>query len=243
MRMYSRSLIAGACALALAAGLAACGGDDDDDDDAARRRYRPRRRARGAPPIWTSRRRSEPCSKREEPADIQAAYEEVGMAAKLDALDENAPEEIAEATETATAAVRETGETGDPAAIEAVDSTPVDEYYFENCDFETIDVTATEYEFGGIPDEVPAGLTGVKFVNDGGELHEIVIVRRNEGTTQPVEELLAMSEEESGELITFVTATGAAPGEHAVRHGQLRARRIHRGLLRCARHDERRRRR
>jgi hypothetical protein len=199
--------------LALAAGLAACGGDDDDDDDAAGGDA-PTEEASAACDAYADVQLAfAALFESEDPADVQAAYEDSNMGAKLDALDENSPEEIADATEAATAAVRDLGETGDPTAIEAVDSAPIDEYYFENCDFETLDVTATEYEFGGLPDEAPAGLTSVKFTNDGTQLHEIALVRRNEGTTQSVDELLAMSEEESGELLTFVGATGGAPGD------------------------------
>ena len=55
----------------------------------------------------------------------------------------------------------------------------------------------------------------------GGEAHEIVILERNDGATQSIEELLAMSEEESSALVTFVEATGAEPGRQGLLVGDF----------------------
>ncbi len=83
----------------------------------------------------------------------------------------------------------------------------------DNCDVETLDVTATEFEFGGVPAEVDAGYTVVSFENQGQEQHEMVAVRINEGVTESIDELLALPEEESGEKVTFAGATYAPSGE------------------------------
>ena len=78
----------------------------------------------------------------------------------------------------------------------------------------TVTVTAVDYAFSGIASEVPAGTT-FSLVNEGSELHEVAIVRRNEGVTESWEELLSMSEEETADLITFVGQLMAEPGEEA----------------------------
>jgi plastocyanin len=78
----------------------------------------------------------------------------------------------------------------------------------------TVTVTAVDYAFSGIDAEVPAGTT-FSFVNEGSELHEIAVVRRNEGVTESWEELLSMSEEETADLITIVGHLMAEPGEEA----------------------------
>src|SRR5688500_10650019 len=57
-----------------------------------------------------------------------------------------------------------------------------------------IEVSAVEYAFVGVPETVPAGTT-FRLRNDGQEVHEFALVRRNEGTEQSVEELLAMGDE------------------------------------------------
>lgn len=51
-------------------------------------------------------------------------------------------------------------------------------------------VTATDYAFAGLPDEVPAG-TQLRLVNDSAvEIHELVAIRVPDGDDRPVEELL-----------------------------------------------------
>jgi hypothetical protein len=74
-------------------------------------------------------------------------------------------------------------------------------------------VSAVEYQFVGVPESVPAGTTfGLR--NDGQEVHEFAVVRRNEGTDQPVEELLGMGDEAFG-FVTFVGTIFAEPGQVA----------------------------
>lgn len=95
-----------------------------------------------------------------------------------------------------------------------------------------IEVTGVEYAFAGLPETLPVG-SEISFTNDGAELHEIVIIRKAEGVTESIEELLAMEAEGrdpmaeglvemigEGPLIAFpgTTAEGVLvldqPGEH-----------------------------
>ena len=56
---------------------------------------------------------------------------------------------------------------------------------------DTLEVVATDFEFGGLPDAVPVG-TEVVFVNDAGrELHELVAVRLADTETRSAGELMA----------------------------------------------------
>ena len=82
----------------------------------------------------------------------------------------------------------------------------------ENCDVETLDVTAKEYEFDGIPDELTAGYHVLNFSNEGKEQHEMVAFKVNEGVTESLDEIFAMPEEEAMGKITPVNFTFAAPG-------------------------------
>ena len=206
-----RSLTAGVCVLVLAAGLAACGGDDDDASDSGSDSEAAS--ADTCDDYLAADTALDAMFSTEAPDEIMAAYEASGVGPNLDALEADPPEEVADEVAAVAAAIRELGETGEAAAMEQVDPAPISAYYFENCDFETIAVTASEYAFDGIPDELAAGVTGIELENAGGEVHEIVIFKRNEGATQSIEELLAMSEEESAALVTFVEATGANPGD------------------------------
>jgi uncharacterized cupredoxin-like copper-binding protein len=78
----------------------------------------------------------------------------------------------------------------------------------------TVTVTAVDYAFSGIDSEVAAG-TEFSLVNEGSEVHELVIVRRGEDVTESWEEILAMTQEESADLITIVGQLMAEPGEEA----------------------------
>jgi hypothetical protein len=77
-----------------------------------------------------------------------------------------------------------------------------------------ITVVATEYHFGGLPTTVPVG-TVIGLDNQGAELHELILARKNDGVTQTWDELLQMSDEEVFQYVTLVgdgTPPFAAPG-------------------------------
>jgi len=131
----------------------------------------------------------------------------IGPAAE--ALNAAAPEEISEAVGMAL----ENADAG-PSSPEFTQAyNQMVEYVKENCGFNAVDVLATEYEFGGIPPEMPSGPTVFSLTNNGQEVHELVLLMRNEGVTEPVEEILALPEEEALNMVTFVNATLAFPGE------------------------------
>ncbi|MGH9188090.1 MAG: hypothetical protein ACRD0U_20150, partial [Acidimicrobiales bacterium] len=65
-------------------------------------------------------------------------------------------------------------------------------------------VTAVDYAFEDLPTSLEAGPTVVELTNDGDEAHELVLFRKNDGVTQPAEELLALPDEEAFELVAFV---------------------------------------
>jgi hypothetical protein len=86
----------------------------------------------------------------------------------------------------------------------------------DNCEVETLDVTAVDYEFSGLPDEMDAGYNIVNFTNDGQEEHELVAVRINDDVDLSIDEILALPEEESEAMIRFVGASFASAGESTV---------------------------
>ena len=78
----------------------------------------------------------------------------------------------------------------------------------------TIDVIARDYSFNDLPTSVPVG-TSLTLTNEGAELHEMIVVRKNEGVTESFDELLALPEEEALTKVTTVGVLFAAPGESA----------------------------
>jgi hypothetical protein len=127
----------------------------------------------------------------------------------LEALAAAAPDEISDAVESLAASAQAGPD--DPAFVEAHGA--IIEYAGANCGFAELGVTGSEYAFGGIPEEVPAGPTIVTFENIGEEVHEFVVFRINDDVTLSVEELLALPEEEAITMVTQVGGTFAFPGE------------------------------
>ena len=83
----------------------------------------------------------------------------------------------------------------------------------ENCDVETLDVTATEYKYDGVPDELTTGYHVLNFANEGQEQHEMFAFKINDGVTESLDELFALPEDEVFGKITPVNATFAFPGK------------------------------
>lgn len=69
--------------------------------------------------------------------------------------------------------------------------TNIGAFAHDDCDGTKVDVEATEYAFDGIDDELPAGRTSFKFVNNGSEEHELIVLRRNDESDATFEDLAA----------------------------------------------------
>jgi hypothetical protein len=135
----------------------------------------------------------------------------------LDTLDAEAPEEIADPLGVMTDAARTAVDSGgeDFSAFEAPEfseaQSEVDPYMFENCEYDTkVEVTATEYAFEGIPDEIDAGRVAVLLTNEGNEAHEIGLARKKDDVTESFDELLEMDQEEAETKIDFAGGAFAA---------------------------------
>jgi hypothetical protein len=74
----------------------------------------------------------------------------------------------------------------------------------------TIEVTAVDFDFVGLPERIAAGTTLTLFNESDVELHEIVAIRLPDEETRSVEELL-QSPEELAAYFPFVSAVIIAP--------------------------------
>ena len=87
------------------------------------------------------------------------------------------------------------------------------EYVRANCGFGELNVALSEYAFGGIPEEVPAGPTILTAEATGEEVHEIIFFRINDDVTLTLDEILALPEEEQQAMSTFAGGMfGIFPG-------------------------------
>ena len=163
--------------------------------------------------------------------------EQQGEAAKTFATEElrpvadqilaNAPEELADEYEILDANLTTLEETGDfmvfqsPEFLEA-DQT-IHEFDVENCGWERVDVEGQEYAFLGVPATVPAGPASFELDNTGKEVHELALLRFNDGVTDTHQEVLALPEEQAFEKLTFISQGMAAPGEQGYALADLEA--------------------
>ena len=93
---------------------------------------------------------------------------------------------------------------------EAVNKVVADE-----CADDSIEVTAAEYKFTGIPSEIDKGIVGATFKNAGGELHEIIVLRKKDGVTESFEDILAKGEDEAEKFVDVSFGAFGDPGsEH-----------------------------
>jgi len=210
-------------------GLAACGDDDDDAaTDPAPVDAEPADDSEGDVDAYCD--ASLAFEKIPDPEiDFEtASEEEVATGLKAYATDTltpavadivaTAPDELSDEADRFSAIVDEIAATGDGSLFDspeaAEDSATAHAFDLESCGWESVDVTATNYAFDGIPAELPAGVTSFDLGNEGEDLHELLLVRKNDGVTQSAEELLALPEEEAMSLTTMVGTTAfAAPGE------------------------------
>jgi hypothetical protein len=134
-----------------------------------------------------------------------------------------APDEIKDEIAVLNQGVSDLERTGDfqvfetPQFVEADEA--VDEYTIENCGWKEVNITATEYAFGGVAPEIEAGVTSFEFSNEGAEHHEMVIHRKNDGVTETFDQLLALSRDQLEAKVTFAGYAEAHPkeeGGHAV---------------------------
>ena len=129
-----------------------------------------------------------------------------------------APDEIAADVDTLVAAVDELALTGDfEAAFETPDVIAAEErvhaFDLANCGWDQVDVNAVDYAFQGIGATYEPGPVSFELSNQGEELHELVLLRRNDGVTESFQEILAGGEEEGMTKVTSLGGTFATPGE------------------------------
>jgi hypothetical protein len=99
----------------------------------------------------------------------------------------------------------------DPKVAEA--EANVHAYDLANCGWASVDVTTVDYEFEDLPASIAAGPTSFEISNEGTDVHEVVLMRKNDGVTLTAEELVALPEEEAMTKATFIGVGGpTVPG-------------------------------
>ncbi len=218
-----RALTMSALGLALVLGLGACGDDDDEtaSDTTAASDGGGSTEDSGGGDLEAA------CDAYIEVT--QAFGEEADpsvVAPLLDEIEDNAPGNIPEELQTTIDIARE-AIGGDPSAVEGEEFQQAlatsNAYIAENCDVEQASVTAVNYAYEDAPGTLPSGTVALTLDNEGTELHEAVLIRRNDDTTESFDELLELSEEEAFAKVSVSGAAFAGPGESGVAFVELEA--------------------
>lgn len=151
------------------------------------------------------------------------------VTAGLESLKADAPEEISGAVSGMADALLEPVANLEEEAFFAAttsasyveDTEVVDQFVVDECEFSSIEVTAIDYAFEADVDGLEAGQVAFDFSNDGTELHEMALIRINDDTTETIEELLELPEEEAEAKTTFMGVSFAAPGENSTLYADL----------------------
>lgn len=153
----------------------------------------------------------------EQEAEANRTHARETLRPLADAVVATAPDELAADAERLSAAVDELATSGDFAAFRGpdVEDARANLHAFdrENCDWHVQELTTRDYSYEGVPEELPAGPTSFELANEGDEVHELVLVRKNDGVTASAEELLAMPQDESQGKVTEIGYAFAPVGE------------------------------
>jgi hypothetical protein len=222
-RQLTRKLLVSAAAATLLVGLAACGGDDDDDSSAGT-----------AAPATTAAVDHSTMDMGTETTDATATTDDA--AAPVAGVDEFCQAELA-----AEAAANQDPAAAGPAFEALVAAAPADlkatvedviahaeegpgspdfdaaygemiTFVKDNCGFTDVSITTSEYAFGGLPTELAAGPAVFTVQNIGEEVHEVLVMRKNDGVTETAEEIIALPEEEAMAKVTMAGVAFGFPG-------------------------------
>jgi hypothetical protein len=151
----------------------------------------------------------------EEP-DAVAGWANDDVLPLLEQLGEELEGDAAAAAGALVAPVEEVAGGGSPEALFAPEAAQslaaIGAHVHESCDVNAIAVTAIDYGYEGLPEELDGGLTSFALTNDGGEAHEMVLMKRADGATESLDELLALPEEEALAKMQFTGVAFGDPG-------------------------------
>jgi hypothetical protein len=210
---------AGLFALTLFVGLAACG--DDDDADEGTEASDDGEQAAGndafcdAVVEFNSAVFQVDLSEDSTEDEIKATGEELGP--MFQTIVDEAPDSLASDAQELNTSIQALGE-GDASAFNA-DAT-FEQYTalvsgaVEECDMETVDITAVDYSYEGAPDSLEAGTVAFSFENAAEkEDHMMAIIKKKDGVTESWDELLDLPEDEAESKTEFKGEAFASAGD------------------------------
>ncbi|MGH3849447.1 MAG: hypothetical protein ACRDRT_07075 [Pseudonocardiaceae bacterium] len=139
------------------------------------------------------------------------------LAKPLSDFEANVPPSLAASTRDAIAQVRRFAETGDGAVLEdevfVGKVLGINRFMFDYCVGEKSLGTAREFQFGGLPAQLKAGVNRISLTNLGTEQHNLVILAKKAGVTQSFDAILALPQGQAMSKTDVVAFVEAPPGE------------------------------
>jgi hypothetical protein len=127
-----------------------------------------------------------------------------------------APQGISDAVATYASATIQSLSTLDFSATQTIEfataDDAIDAALLSDCGFEPMPVTATNYEYLNIKEEMPAGETALTLSNDADQVHEISIARIKDDIDMTARDILMLGEEDALDAIDLVAYAAAPPG-------------------------------
>ena len=152
----------------------------------------------------------------EDPAEA-ADYFTAEIEPLLPILTDNAPESIATEVGVMVAGATAAG-AGDPSQLETPEMAAAEGVVYPalevECGYQAVNVLATDFAFGGIPETLAPGRSVFVMLNEseGDEFHVMFLVHLNDDVDLSLEDILAMPEEEALQYAASLTSIEAAPG-------------------------------
>ena len=127
------------------------------------------------------------------------------------------PDQIRPDVEKLLAVARQGAATGDPGTLSSPDlknsDRNIDQYMLQQCGYESVQVTATDHAYLGLPGTIPAGTVGITLSDQGADAHQVLLLRANDGVTRPFAEILNLPPEQQAQAATAIGSAEADPGE------------------------------
>jgi hypothetical protein len=151
------------------------------------------------------------------PEEIEAIVKDYWSAQEpILASMEPAPDPIRTDVETLLALAHDGASTGDSATFSSPDlqtaDRNIDQYMLRECGYGRISITATDNAYQGIPAAIDSGAVGVTLTNQGREAHQVLIVRINDGVSEPFSALLDLPPDERLQAASAVGSIEVDPG-------------------------------
>jgi hypothetical protein len=128
-----------------------------------------------------------------------------------------APEPIKADVEKLLALAHQGASNGDSATFTSEDlqtaDRNIDQYMLRTCGYGQISITATDDAYQGVPATIGSGAVGLTLNNRGREAHQVLIVRIDDGVTEPFSTLLDLPPDQRMQTAAALGSIEVDPGQ------------------------------